>query len=66
MNNETYHNAGTRLTVIVGIRPQFGYLGSPSDTQVLCLFVNNALLFEGYIYADAGTFALTSGLECSG
>ena len=63
--NSRIRIAETSPTVIVGIRPQFGYLGSPKDTQALCLFVNNSLRFEGYLYTDAGEFSLRDGPGCS-
>ncbi|PPQ97913.1 hypothetical protein CVT26_002999 [Gymnopilus dilepis] len=46
-------SAASPFTIIVGIRPENGYLGSPKDTQVLCIFINGFPIFEGYLYADA-------------
>ena len=54
VKNEGSPSAESPFNIIVGIRPQNRYLGSPKDTQVLCVFINSFPSFEGYLYADAG------------
>ncbi|KAH9475675.1 hypothetical protein JR316_0011234 [Psilocybe cubensis] len=53
IQEDTRRSGSGTLDIIMGIRPQNGYLGSPKNTQALCIYINNFLSFEGFLYADA-------------